>query len=83
MLALQMVLDTNVYISAALQPRGLQRSVLLIALTKPARLYLSEAILAELTVVMARPELKFRKRLHRPFLDLIGPRAHFVTPRCR
>ena len=81
MLALRLVLDINVYISAGLKPRGLQRSVLLIALTKPARLYLSEAILAELTVVVARPELKIRKGLRRQFLDLLGRRAHFVPPR--
>ncbi|HXB72926.1 MAG TPA: hypothetical protein VNY05_32115 [Candidatus Acidoferrales bacterium] len=37
MLPLRLVLDTNVVVSAALKPDGLQRTVLLMALTKPAR----------------------------------------------
>jgi predicted nucleic acid-binding protein len=39
MLPLRVVVDTNVVISAALRPYGLQRTVLLLALTKPARMY--------------------------------------------
>jgi predicted nucleic acid-binding protein len=38
MLALRLVLDTNVLISAAIKPTGLQRTVLLLATAKPARL---------------------------------------------
>ncbi len=37
MLSLRLVLDTNVVISAALQPAGLPRTVFLLAITKPAR----------------------------------------------
>ena len=47
MLPLRLVLDTNIIISAALKANGPQRTVLLLALTKPARLYASNAILAE------------------------------------
>src|SRR5437899_8320117 len=36
--SLRLVLDTNIVVSAALKPAGLQRTVLLLALTKPARL---------------------------------------------
>ncbi len=39
MLALRLVIDTNVLVSAALKPDGLQRTTLLLAITKPARLY--------------------------------------------
>jgi hypothetical protein len=35
MLPLRLVLDTNVVVSAALKPDGLQRTVLLLALTNP------------------------------------------------
>ena len=38
MLQLRLVLDTNIIISAALKANGPQRTVLLLALTKPARL---------------------------------------------
>ncbi len=54
MIALRLVVDTNIIVSAALKPDGLQRTVLLLALSKPATLYVSEAILAEYTPGYAR-----------------------------
>ena len=80
MLPLRLVLDTNIYVSAAIKPKGPQRTVLLLALTKPARLYVSAAILAELGDVLARAELKIRKGLRRQFLDLLANRAQLVKP---
>jgi putative PIN family toxin of toxin-antitoxin system len=80
MLPLRLVLDTNIVVSAALRPLGLQRTVFLLAITKPARLYVSEPILAEYREVLSRPELRIRKGLQRQFLDLIGNRAHIVAP---
>ncbi len=56
MIALWLVLDTNIVVSAALKPGGLQRTVLLVAITKPATLYVSGAILAEYREVLSRPE---------------------------
>jgi len=47
MIAVRLVIDINILVSAALKPDGLQRPVLLLALTRPARLYVSDAILAE------------------------------------
>jgi uncharacterized protein len=63
MIPLRLVLDTNILISAALKPDGLQRTVLLLAMTKPARLYVTKAILAEYREVLARPEFKIRRGL--------------------
>lgn len=80
MLPLRLVLDTNVIVSAALKPDGLQRTVLVAALTKPARVYVSAAILREYREVLARPELGIRKGLRNQFLQLIENRAHPVTP---
>ena len=80
MLALRLVLDTNVVVSAALKPDSLPRTVRLLALTKPARLYVSAAILEEYQDVLARPELRIRKGLQRQILDLIGQRSHLVKP---
>jgi uncharacterized protein len=80
MLPLRLVLDTNIVISAALKPQGLQRTVFLLAISKPARLYMSEAILPECRMVLARPELRIRRGLQVQFLDLIGNRARFVSP---
>jgi predicted nucleic acid-binding protein len=45
MIPLRLVLDTNILVSAALKPDGLQRTVLVLAITKPARLYITDAIL--------------------------------------
>jgi putative PIN family toxin of toxin-antitoxin system len=80
---LRLVIDTNVLVSAALKPEGLQRTTLLIALTKPARLYVSLLILQEYNDVLARPELKIRKGLRLQLLQLVRNRSHIVVPRRR
>jgi uncharacterized protein len=79
MIPLRIVLDTNIVVSAALKPNGLQRPVFLLAITKPARLYVSDAIFAEYREVLGRPELAIRKGLRQQFLQLIRNRSHFVT----
>ena len=80
MLPLRLVIDTNVIVSAALKPESLQRTTFLIALTKPARLYLSAAILDEYAEVLSRPELRIRKGVRLQFLQLIKNRGHIVVP---
>ena len=80
MLPLRLVLDTNIIVSAALKPDGLQRTVLLLALMKPARLYVSDAILAEYREVLSRPELKIRRGLRQQLLQLVSNAAHVVSP---
>jgi uncharacterized protein len=80
MIPLRLVLDTNIVVSAALKPEGLQRTVLLLAITKPASLYISDAILAEYQEVLARPELQIRKGLRQQLLQLIRSHAHRVIP---
>jgi uncharacterized protein len=80
MIPLRLVIDTNVVVSAAIRPEGLQRTVVLLAMTKPARWYVSEAIAAEYALVLARPELKIRRGLRQQLLQLIKNHAHFVVP---
>ena|SRR5271167_2475022 len=80
MIPLRLVLDTNVLISAALKPEGLQRTVVLLAITKPARLYVSTAILSEYRDVLSRPELTIRKGLRLQLLQLIKKNSYLVTP---
>lgn len=80
MLPLRLVLDTNIVVSAALKPEGLQRTIFLLAITKPARLYVSEPILAEYRTVLARTELKIRRGLQLQFLASIEKQAHLVHP---
>ena len=81
MIPLRLVLDTNVVVSAALKPDGLQRAILVLALTRPARLFYSPAILTEYKSVLARRELRIRKGLRQQLLQLIVKRSHSVLPR--
>jgi putative PIN family toxin of toxin-antitoxin system len=80
MIPLRLVIDTNILVSAALKPDGLQRTVLLLAITKPARLYVTGAILTEYRDVLARPELKIRRGLQQQLLQLIKNHAQLVKP---
>lgn len=83
MLALRLVMDTNVLVSAALKPEGLQRTVFLLAITRPARLYVSPPILEEYADVLARRELHIRRGARLQFLQLIRNRSFSVVPRRR
>jgi len=80
MLPLRVVLDTNVLVSAAIKPPGLQRTVFLIAISKPARLYVSRPILLEYAEVLARSELRIRTGLRLQLLQLIKNHGHTVSP---
>ena len=83
MLPLRVVIDTNVVVSAALRPYGLQRTVFVLALTKPARMYVSQEILAEYCSVLGRPALKITKGRQQQLLQLVRKRGHLVHPRYR
>jgi uncharacterized protein len=83
MIPLRIVIDTNVLVSAAIKPAGLQRTVLLLALTGPARLYASRPILEEYRVVHARTELRIRKGLRQQLLQFIKNRSYVVSPKLR
>jgi putative PIN family toxin of toxin-antitoxin system len=80
MLNLRLVIDTNVVVSAALKPQGLERVALIIAITKPARLYVSDPILDEYSEVLARSLLHIRKGIRAQILQLIRNRSFLVSP---
>jgi len=80
MISLRLVIDTNIVVSAALRPDGLQRTVLLLALTKPVRWYVTEEILTEYHDVLSRPELQIRRGLRQQLMQLIRSRTHTVIP---
>ena len=81
MLALRLVIDTNIVVSAALKKEGLERTVFLIAVTKPARLYVSPPIIEEYSRVLARANLQIPKGLRQQLLQLIKNRSYVVVPR--
>ena len=80
MLPLRLVIDTNAMVSAALNPDGLERTTILLAITKPARLYVSPPMLEEYEGVLARPHLKIRKGVRQQLLQLIKDSSHIVVP---
>jgi uncharacterized protein len=80
MIPLRLVVDTNVLVSAWLKPEGLPRTVILLALSKPVRWYVSDAILSEYAIVLARPELKVRRNLRQQLLQLIKNHVQIVVP---
>jgi uncharacterized protein len=80
MLPLRLVIDTNVLISAALKPEGLQRTSLILAVTKPALFYVSHPIFKEYADVLSRPELAIRKGIRQQLLQLVKNHSHIVTP---
>jgi putative PIN family toxin of toxin-antitoxin system len=80
MLPLRLVIDTNILISSAIKPAVLQRSVLLLALTRPARVYVSRPILEEYSEALGRPELRIRKGLRQQLLQLIKNHSYTVVP---
>ncbi|HET8887345.1 MAG TPA: putative toxin-antitoxin system toxin component, PIN family [Candidatus Angelobacter sp.] len=80
MIPLRLVIDTNVLVSAVLKPDGLQRTVFLLAITKPARWYISRPIMEEYAAVLARPELKVRRSPRLQFIQLIKNHTYSVTP---
>ncbi|MGD1080756.1 MAG: putative toxin-antitoxin system toxin component, PIN family [Candidatus Sulfotelmatobacter sp.] len=78
MIPLRLPIDTNVVVSAALKPEGMQRTVVLLAMTKPVRWYVSDAIESEYAVILACPELKIRRGLRLQLLQLIENHTRVV-----
>lgn len=81
MLDLRLVVDTNILVSAALKSEGLQRTVFLLAISKPAKLYISQPFLSEYAGVLGRPELGIRRGMRLQLLDLIRNRSVLLKPR--
>ena len=79
MIPLRLVLDTSIMVSAALKPDGLQRTVVLLAVTRPARLYISSDILAEYRAVLSRPKLQIRPGPRERLLQVIRRGARSVV----
>ncbi|HEV2200765.1 MAG TPA: putative toxin-antitoxin system toxin component, PIN family [Bryobacteraceae bacterium] len=83
MLALKLVLDTNVVISGGLKPLGLERTALTFALAPPASLFVSAAILTEYSEVLSRSELRMPFGERQLLMELIGSRSRRVISRRR
>ena len=79
MIPLRLVIDTNLVVSAALKPESAPRTILLLAMTKPARWYVSEPILSEYRLVLSRRELKIGRGARQKLLQLIRNRTYLIS----
>jgi putative PIN family toxin of toxin-antitoxin system len=80
MLSLRLIIDTNVLISAALQPTGLQRMFSWSPFPNRRTLYVSLPILEEYGEVLSRAELRIRRGSRQQLLQLIKNHNDSVFP---
>ena len=77
---LRVVIDTNIFVSAAITDRGKPASVLDSVATHKAALCVSQPILAEYEGVLLRPKLRLDPVRVRWLLDLARKEGVLVTP---
>jgi PIN domain len=77
------VIDTNILVSALLQPEGLPAAVFMLVLSGDVQLCISEAIFAEYDEVIRRPRLKRSVDVIEGTLRSIRRLGHWVKPTVR
>src|SRR5712692_976258 len=77
------VLDTNVVVSAHIQPAGVPARILLLALAKEFELYVSSDIVDEYQEVLRRPKFNIDADLVDQFLKAIARTAVAVRPHAK
>jgi uncharacterized protein len=78
------VLDTNIFVSALLQPQGIPAEIFLLAITGAlVQLCMSGAIYAEYEEVIRRPKLKRSQKQIERALESVRDKALWVRPRTK
>jgi len=77
---MQVVLDTNIIVSALLQPLGPSAAVYLLAISGKVKLVLTRPILDEYEEVIKRPRLKRDKEVIKNTLESIQKVGFWVKP---
>jgi uncharacterized protein len=77
------VIDTNILVSALLQPESLPAAVLMLALSGEVHLWVSEAVFAEYDEVIRRPRFRIRPDVIEGTLHSIRELGHWVKPNAR
>jgi uncharacterized protein len=80
---IRIVIDTNILVSALLQPQGLPAAVLMRVLSGKVRLCVSDAVFAEYDEVIRRPHLRRSPDVIEGTLQSIRKLGHWVRPRIR
>src|SRR6266550_177976 len=78
---IRVVIDTNILVSALLQPEGLPSAVLMLALSGEVELCVSDAVFAEYDEVIRRPRFKRSTDVIQATLKSIRRVGHWVKPR--
>ena len=76
----RVVLDTNVLISAALKPGGLEAAVVHASCTGPLEAWVTDPVWAEYEEVLARPKFAKVREASRNLLDALHPCVHRTQP---
>ena len=80
---IRVVIDTNVLISALLQPGSLPATALMLALSRHIQLCVSDAVFAGYDEAIRRPRLKRSPEIIKSSLQSIRKLGHWVTPTVR
>jgi putative PIN family toxin of toxin-antitoxin system len=80
---IRVVIDTNILVSALLQPEGLPAAVLVLALSSEVQLCMSDAVFAEYDEVIRRPHFKRSPDVTEGTLQSIRKLGHWVKPGVR
>ncbi len=80
---IRVVIDTNILVSALLQPEGPPAAVFMLVLSGDVQLCVSDAILAEYDEVIRRPRFKRSADVIEGTLQSIRKLGHWVTPSVR
>jgi len=77
---LKLILDTNLVVSAFLNPDGLERLILNLALSDQVVLFISPEIIAEYEEVLYRKKFSIDSTLLKTALTLIRDKAVLIKP---
>jgi putative PIN family toxin of toxin-antitoxin system len=80
---IRIVIDTNILVSALLQPESVPANVFMLALSGQVQLCLSDAVFAEYDEVIRRPHLKRSPDVIEGTLQSIRKLGHWVKPAVR
>ena len=80
---IRIVLDTNILVSALLQPESLPAAVLMLALSGEVQICVSDAVFAEYDEVIRRPHFKAPAGCHRGHAPVHSKAGPLVKPGVR
>jgi uncharacterized protein len=75
---MKIVLDTNVFISALINPHGHPASILNLIISDDIKILIDNRIIEEYRTVLSRKKFKFKETQYNPLLDYISENGIFI-----